>query len=97
MATRFDLEEKIMAAWTSVDDLKLLTSYVEESRALPLHEQTRILEIIDSISTISTLRFEKLFETFKELCREKFTRTAFDKFNEECDTIPFDLCDTSYI
>lgn len=90
MANRFDLEEKIMAAWTSVDDLKLLSSYIADVGGMPLTQKSRILDILDSIITVSSLRFEKLFETFEDVCCAKVTKTVFDKFDEDCDTIPFD-------
>jgi hypothetical protein len=64
--TRFDLEEQIMAAWTVVEDLKLLTESVIE------HDMSkdRIANALVGLAEMQQLKFNKLFDTFETLIRE---------------------------
>lgn len=60
---RFDLEEDIMRCWEIVDDLETIGESdltVEEYRS-----------IIDSLHTLYSLKFKKLFSTFEQCIESK--------------------------
>lgn len=63
---RFDLEEKIMAAWNVVDDIKLISQAMSDK---PMTED-EIANLLIGIEALYTIRFNDLFNTFEKLIEQ---------------------------
>jgi uncharacterized membrane-anchored protein YjiN (DUF445 family) len=59
--TRFDLEEKIMAAWHTVDDLKALYNNVEEM------DLDQLYGAIDGLRIFADMRQQELWDTYEAM------------------------------
>ena len=59
MASRFDLEQKIMHCWGVVDDLKMLVEAEADKNAFA------------SLATVYQYKFESLFKEFEDLIHEQ--------------------------
>ncbi len=66
MTDRFKLEEQIQAAWSVVDDLKLLNEVVMEKNP----STDTVANYLLGLETIYQAKFEKLFETFEKMIQE---------------------------
>jgi hypothetical protein len=63
MKTRFELEEKIMAAWHVVEDIKTISFAASEK---PL-SQDEIMNLLIGLEALYTIRFDDLFRTFEKM------------------------------
>ena len=66
MSTQFDLEEHIMSAWSTEDDIRLLTNRYDS-----LNEDQRLNALI-GIQQMHSLRMNRLFETFESFLKEYY-------------------------
>ena len=67
----FDLEQEIMECWNVVDDIQLVTShFVDHSIG---HSDDDIMNKYLAISYLYSVKFEKLWRTFEEVCKEYHT------------------------
>ncbi|NDH49537.1 MAG: hypothetical protein EBY41_03120 [Proteobacteria bacterium] len=73
----FDLEQEIMKAWHVVDDIDLLHENVIESDM----STDDIANVLLGLQSVYNMRFEKLFNTFEEVCKQYH---AMRKQNENC-------------
>jgi len=64
--TIFDLEQEIMKAWHVVDDIELLNENVIEKDM----STDDIANVLLGLEGVYSMRFEKLFNTFEEICKE---------------------------
>lgn len=55
---RFDLEQSILAAWSVVDDIRLVAGRADSATNN---------ELLLAIAAIANLKFEKLFDVFETL------------------------------
>jgi hypothetical protein len=67
MADRFDLEQEIMQCWSIVDDVKLLQTFVSDEPYTEDFLQNYLL----GLQTIYQTKFERLFNTFEQLVRNR--------------------------
>jgi hypothetical protein len=68
---RFDLEQAIMNAWQTIEDIKLVYKRHCDSGMTDDEVQNALL----GVSTVGNMRFEELFETFETMIANKhFTR-----------------------
>ena len=61
-----DLEQEIMKAWHVVDDIDLLYENVMETNT----SRDEIANALLGLESIYNMRFQKLFNTFEEVCKE---------------------------
>jgi len=88
--TRFDLEEDIMSCWQVTDDINLLCEAIGEDPVFkdmnPEHCD-KLMNLLLGMREINNLKFNKLFNTFTEVCfnprdirnttdKEIFTKTS---------------------
>jgi hypothetical protein len=64
---RFTLEQQIHSAWSTIDDLKMLTSQLTKQ----FNKRRDVDSDIDAIVRIASLRFEALWATFEELIHQR--------------------------
>ena len=62
----FDFEQEIMNAWHVVDDIQLLKENVMETDM----STDDIANILLGLEGVYNMRFQKLFDTFEEVCKE---------------------------
>ena len=62
----FDLEQEIMNTWYVVDDIDLLYENVIETDM----STDDIANILLGLKSVYSMRFQKLFNTFEEVCKE---------------------------
>ena len=62
----FDLEQSILQCWNVVDDIKLITQQVYD-RPKPLTED-ELGNLLIGLETLYTLKFEKCFSEFEDVC-----------------------------
>jgi uncharacterized protein YeeX (DUF496 family) len=62
----FDLEQEIMDAWHVVDDIDLLYENVIETDM----STDDIANVLLGLKGVYSMRFQKLFNTFEEVCKE---------------------------
>ena len=62
----FDLEQEIMKAWHVVDDIQLLNENVMETDM----STDDIANVLLGLEKLYNMRFEKVFNTFEEVCKE---------------------------
>ena len=62
----FDLEQEIMKAWHVIDDIQLLNENVIETNV----SRDDIANVLLGLEGVYSMRFEKLFNTFEEVCKE---------------------------
>jgi len=62
----FDLEQEIMKAWHVVDDIDLLHENVIETDM----STDDIANVLLGLKGVYSMRFQKLFNTFEEVCKE---------------------------
>lgn len=67
--TRFDLEQQIMSCWSIVDDINLLNSKHQDEPGSMSPDD--VANYLLGLETIYHVKFEKLFDTFEQLVREK--------------------------
>lgn len=66
MKSRFDLEDKIMAAWNVVSDVKLLSETIYETNMT----EDQVQNYLIGIEALYTMRFNDLFKTFEILIQQ---------------------------
>ena len=69
MMNIFDLEQEIMKAWHVVDDIQLLNENVMETDM----STDDIANALIGLAKIYNMRFEKVFNMFKDLSKEYHT------------------------
>lgn len=77
MKDRFDLEDAIMKTWCITEDVDLLLENVIDSPRfsnIPAESCDKIANALLGIKELYELRFEKLYDTFKEVHK-------LDKYN----------------
>lgn len=72
----FDLEQEIMKTWHVVDDIYLLYENIMEKGMTDDDMANAFL----GLKTLYNMRFEKLFDTFEEVCKQYH---EFRKVKEE--------------
>lgn len=65
---RFDLEQDIMNCWNVVEDIKELSRSMLDRRTMTEDE---ISNYLLGLETIYQVKFERLFETFEMLIRQR--------------------------
>lgn len=73
----FDLEQQIMNAWNVVDDIDMLYTYFGDDptfAGLSAQAEDEMMNLLLGVKSMYALKFEKLFETFEEVCREHHRR-----------------------
>lgn len=68
MADRFDLEQQILGCWGITDEIKLLNEQVLENDNFT---KDQISNYLLGLETIYNLKFEKTFNTFETLIKDK--------------------------
>lgn len=68
MTDRFDLEQQILDCWHVTDDLDMLLEHTMESENL---NRDKISNIILGMKELYQLKFERCFDTFERLIKEK--------------------------
>jgi hypothetical protein len=58
---RFDLEEKIMLAWQTSEDIKLLYNSLEKMN------EDQIMGAVDGLAMFAEMRFDDLWNTFEQM------------------------------
>ena len=61
-----DLEQEIMKAWQVVDDIDLLLENVMETDM----STDDIANVLLGLESVYSMRFQKLVNTFEEVCKE---------------------------
>lgn len=73
---RFDLEQAIMAAWTTADDLELAAELVLEDNLNGFSDDD-LTNMLEGIKSVHQLRMQKLMHVFEDLVeRAGFTTDA---------------------
>jgi hypothetical protein len=67
MSDRFDFEQEIMSCWNVTEDLDILTEGVLEHGMSP----DDIANALIGMKTLYNLKFDKMFNTFETLIRER--------------------------
>lgn len=67
--TRFDLEQQILSCWSIIDDINLLNSKHQDEPGSLSHDA--MANYLLGLETIYRVKFERLFDTFEQLAREK--------------------------
>lgn len=78
--TVFDLEQQIMQCWQVVDDIEMLYSYIGDDPKfadLSPKAEDEIMNLLLALTSLYSLKFEKLFKTF-----EKHTKEIWE--NKQC-------------
>lgn len=73
MSKIFDLEQQILQCWNVVDDIDLTTAwFVEDPKweGMDPALTDALMNKYFGIKEIYELKFDKLFKTFEEVCRE---------------------------
>jgi hypothetical protein len=68
MADRFDLEQQILGCWSITDEIKLLNEQVLENNNFT---KDQISNYLLGLETIYAVKFEKTFNTFETLIKDK--------------------------
>lgn len=68
MADRFDLEQQILGCWGITDEIKLLNEQVLENDNFT---KDQISNYLLGLETIYAVKFEKTFNTFETLIKDK--------------------------
>lgn len=66
MSDRFDLEQRIMAAWDIIDDIDLLYEKVGNSGEL---DKDEILNYLLGLKTIYQIKFQRVFSDFEKVMK----------------------------
>lgn len=64
---RFDLEEAIMACWSTKEDIKLISESVLEKKL----SEDEVLNALIGLEAIHDMRTQKLFDIFEELIKNR--------------------------
>lgn len=65
--TRLQLEQEILGCWCVVDDLNTIANSIKSNELT----STEAGETLNGVATLLDIKFNKLFETFETLLREK--------------------------
>lgn len=68
MSDRFDLEQQIMKCWNITEEVQLLNEQVLENDTLT---KDQISNYLLGLHTIYDMKFEKLFEQFSDMVKDK--------------------------
>jgi len=68
MSDRFDLEQQILKCWNITEEVQLLNEQVLENDTLT---KDQISNYLLGLSTIYDMKFEKMFEQFSDMVKEK--------------------------
>jgi len=68
MSDRFDLEQQILDCWNFTTDLDLVFEQVMESEKL---DRDKLANIILGMKELYQLKFDKCFNTFETLVKER--------------------------
>lgn len=84
----FDLEQEIMQCWNVVDDIDLITShFVDHPDWSEEHFSAKACDAMMNkyfgIKELYSLKFQHLFETFEDVCREYHRRGKMAQLDRE--------------
>lgn len=65
----YDLEDLIMAAWNTKEDIDLIAWKMFDSESKP--SEDTILNLLHGIQAIHEVRMEKLFQGYADLCKNR--------------------------
>lgn len=68
MVDRFELEQDIMKCWSVTDDIDILAAYVMQSEKL---DRDQLANMLLGMKDLYHLKFEKCFNTFENVIRNK--------------------------
>ncbi len=68
MSDRFDLEQQILKCWNITEEVQLLNEQVLENDTLT---KDQISNYLLGLHTIYEMKFEKLFDQFGQMVKEK--------------------------
>ena len=70
MKDRFDLEDRIMVAWQTSDDLEDILHAHFDSKKGPLSED-ELMNALQGLQTSHDIRMQRLWETFEQIIKDK--------------------------
>lgn len=88
---RFDLEQKIMEAWHTVDDIRMLARTSEKMTSQQLASALAGLEIF------ADTRFHELWDTFEKCISNQVFEVEDDSDSDTISLIDLDTGDTMYV
>ena len=83
---RFDLEEKIMRAWSLSDDINSISDLVGEIEFKKVSDQDRLLNLLIGLHAFSELRFNELWYMFEQCVNSSLdsnTRKRYIDFSDD--------------
>jgi hypothetical protein len=83
---RFDLEEKIMRAWSLSDDINSISDLVGEIEFKKASDQDRLLNLLIGLHAFSELRFNELWDMFEKCVNSTLdsnTRKRYIDFSDD--------------
>ena len=86
---RFDLEQAIMSAWHTSDDLKSLYKSLERM------DEDQVMSALDGLQIFADMRFEELWDTFEKCIQNGMLDTKRTDSNLD-DMITLTDLDTGY-
>ena len=77
----FDLEQEIMRCWSIIEDIEVVTTHFVDSPQWSNDDfspqaSDALMNKYFGIKELYDVRFQKLFETFEEVCKEYHRRGA---------------------
>jgi len=86
MATKFDLEEKIMSCWCVCDDIGTIIESLDGMNLDPIAEDT-LYNLLIGLKSMYNIKFENLFCMYEMLLKTKtFDGEQHGVFSTEVDT-----------
>lgn len=73
----FDLEQQIMQCWNVVDDIKMVYHHLGDHprfTGLDPKAEDEMMNLLLGMQAMYSLKFENLFATFEDVCREYHQR-----------------------
>ena len=73
----FDLEQQIMTAWNVGDDIEMLYTHFGDDplfSGMSSKAEDEMMNLLLGLKSLYAVKFEKLFHTFEEICREYHMR-----------------------
>ena len=83
---RFDLEEKIMRAWSLSDDINSISDLMGEIEFKKASDQDRLLNLLIGLHAFSELRFNELWDMFEKCVNSTLdsnTRKRYIDFSDD--------------
>ena len=82
----FDLEQQIMQCWNVVDDIKLVYHHFGDNprfEGLDPKAEDELMNLLLGLESMYQLKFDTLFRTFEDVCREYHRRGKMAQLDRE--------------